>query len=349
MSSGKSAALPKFTFSLSSQKSRTLKSGWAKEASVKNFPESKSIAGVLMSLKEGGLRELHWHANAAEWGYIISGNVRTTIFDPHGNYEINEFKEGDIWYFPRGYGHSIQGLGPGDCTFMLVFDNGAFSEFATFSITDWLALTPREIVSKNLQIESSELKSLPDKEVYIVPGDVSQKMKPLDSPPLTHKYSLLSQNPFRECPAGKLWLASSKEFPISTTMTGGILTLKPGAMRELHWHPNADEWIYVISGNIRLTEFASAGLSSVSELSAGDIGFTPMGFGHSIENIGNEDCKIIIVFNNGNYEEISLSSWIASNPDQLISDNLNLPSDVVKKLPKKNLFIIGPKTKVSDL
>ena len=345
MSTENSNMLPEFKFPLAGQKARELPMGWAKQATVADFPVSKNIAGVLMYLKPQGLRELHWHANAAEWGYVISGNVRTTIINPDGQYETNEFKEGDIWYFPRGHGHSIEGLGPDGTTFMLVFDNGAFSEFATFSITDWLAQTPREIVSKNLNVDAADLDGLPDKEVYIV--DIKEKLvsKKLNSSPLTHKYSLLSQNPLRNCDGGKLWLASSKVFPISTTMSGGILLLEPEALRELHWHPNADEWLYVISGKIRLTVFASSGLSSVNELSDSDIGYTPMGYGHSIENIGDEECKLLIVFNSGVYEEISLSSWLASNPDELVAANLNLPPEVVRKFSNKETFILSGRKK----
>lgn len=328
-----------FKFSLTDQTPRTLSAGWAKQASVNDFPLSKSIAGVLMELKPGGLRELHWHANAAEWGYVISGNVRTTIIDPQGRHEINNFKAGDVWYFPRGHGHSIEGLEPDGTTFMLVFDNGAFSEFATFSLSDWLAQTPREIVSKNLSVPENDLKTLPEKEVYIVQGKITKDDKALDSPPLTHKYSLLEQEPTVKRQQGELWVVSSNEFPIAQTITGGIMKLKPGALRELHWHPNADEWLYVISGNVELTEFASSGESAVVELSEGDIGFTPMGFGHSIENKGGDECILLITFNSGTYEEISLSSWLSSNPSQLVSDNLNLPVEIVKKFPKENLFI----------
>lgn len=345
MSPNKSDKLPDFKFSIEKQKARILKDGWAKEATVKDFPVSKSIAGVLMSLKAGGLRELHWHANAAEWGFVISGNVRTTIIDPEGRYEYNEFKEGDVWYFPRGHGHSIEGLGPDGTTFMLVFDNGAFSEFATFSITDWLSQTPREIVSKNLNVDAKDLDELPDKEVYIVHSGEYKGNKLSDTPPLTHKYELLSQKPLHEHDGGKLWLVSSNEFPISATMTGGILQLNPGALRELHWHPNADEWLYVISGKIRMTEFASSGLSSVEELSENEIGFSPMGYGHSIENIGDTVCKLLIVFNSGTYEEISLSTWLSSNPDELVSANLNLPIDIVRKFPRKESFIIADRKK----
>jgi oxalate decarboxylase/phosphoglucose isomerase-like protein (cupin superfamily) len=164
--------LPDFRFPLAQQPARELPGGSAREASAREFPVSKNIAGVLMTLKPGGLRELHWHANAAEWAYVIEGNVRITIVDPQGRIEIADFGPGHIWYFPRGHAHSIEGLGlgPGEAKFLLVFDNGYFSEFATFSFTDWLAQTPKEIVAKNLDLSVSDLKDLPKKEVYIAQG-----------------------------------------------------------------------------------------------------------------------------------------------------------------------------------
>ncbi len=334
-----------FRFPMGRQKPRTLPGGTAKEATAVRFPTSKSIAGVLMTLKPGGLRELHWHANAAEWGYVIDGNVRTTIFDPQGCSEINDFGPGDVWYFPRGHGHSIQGIGNKETKFLLVFDNGYFSEFATFSLTDWLGHTPKDLLAQNLRVSSEDLRSLPKKEVYIVvgptpPATPETPVDTLHSPPLTHKYELLSQEP-RRYRGSSLWMASSSEFPISTTMTGALLELEPGALRELHWHPNADEWQFVLSGKMRTTVFASSGRATAVELGEEDVGFAPMGYGHSLQNNGKEKSRVLLVFNNGEYQEISLSGWLSSNPTQLLETNLSLPREVLEKLPRKEEFIFG--------
>ncbi|MGO9568064.1 MAG: cupin domain-containing protein, partial [Desulfomonilaceae bacterium] len=328
-------ALPDFRFPLARQPARVLPGGSAREATAREFPVSKNIAGVLMTLKPGGLRELHWHANAAEWAYVIEGGVRVTIIDPQGRMEIVDFGPGDVWYFPRGHAHSIQGLGlgPSEAKFLLVFDNGYFSEFATFSFTDWLAQTPKEIVAKNLNVRVSDLRDLPDKEVYIAQGPAPPPLPvtPISGPgtvlvpPLTHKYSLALQKPFRRDADGEVRMASAKEFPISTTMTGVLLNLQRGGLRELHWHPNADEWQYVLSGKIRLTVFASHGLAKVVELGAGDIGFAPMGYGHAIENVGGGPAELLLVFNSGEYQEISLSTVLASQPAYLLETNFHLP------------------------
>ena len=88
-----------------------------KEATVEQLPISKGIAGVSMRLEPGAMRELHWHATAAEWAFVIEGNVRTTVIDPQGYSETNDFEPGDIWYFPRGHGHMLECLGDKPCHF----------------------------------------------------------------------------------------------------------------------------------------------------------------------------------------------------------------------------------------
>src|SRR6185369_5472151 len=191
--------------------------GSAKEATVAEFPISQSIAGVSMRLKPGAIRELHWHSLAAEWAYMLEGRCRATVISPNGQSEIADFVPGDTWYFPRGHGHLLQGLGPQECHFILGFDNGHFSEYGTFSITDWIATTPKHILSKTLGVPESALAQFPKKEVYIGPGKVpAQSIEALRNSELqpmqgSHKYRLDMQ-PARTFPGGREFMVSSKEF-----------------------------------------------------------------------------------------------------------------------------------------
>jgi len=149
------AELPSFRFPLGTVAPKIFQGGTAEEATVAEFPVSDKLAGVYMTLEPGALREMHWHANAAEWAYVIDGRCRVTTIDPENQAEIVDFGPGDVWYFSRGHGHSIQGIGPGVCTFVLVFDNGYFSEFGTFSISDWVGHTPAETLAKNFGVPAS--------------------------------------------------------------------------------------------------------------------------------------------------------------------------------------------------
>ena len=337
--------LPTFRFALEQQEGRVTEAGSAKEATVKQLPISKGIAGVSMRLKPGGLRELHWHANAAEWAFVIKGRVRTTVISPDGTSETNDFDPGDVWYFPRGHGHALVGLGPEECHFVLVFDNGGFSEFGTFSSTDWLGHTSPEVLSQCLGLPAATFARFPKKELYIVQGRVPPAHEQislqggLKTPALTHRYPLMAQKAKEYGAAGEERLVSAKEFPISLTITGAILDLRAGAIREPHWHPNANEWQYYIEGRARVSIFGSHGRVRTEEFGTGDVGYIPQGYGHYVENTGAEPCRILIAFDNGNYQEISLSTWLASNPVSLVADNFKVSEEIVAKLPDHRVFL----------
>ena len=337
--------LPTFRFALEASPAKVIGGNSAREATVKQLPISQGLAGVSMRLEPGGLRELHWHATAAEWAYVIEGRCRNTVIDPAGRSETNDFGPGDVWYFPRGHGHSIQGLGPGVCHFVLVFDNGYFSEFGTFSVSDWIGHSPSDLLAKNLGLDRAAFDKFPKEEVYFARGPVppAEAAPPLAGalhlPPETHKYRLLAQEPHSIHRGGREWRVGAEQFPISQTITGVLLELDPGGLRELHWHPTADEWQYVIEGRASVTLFGSHGRYRIEKLSAGDVGYIPQGYGHSIENTGDQKAVLLIAFNTGHYQAIDLSTWLASNPAYLLAANFGIKESETQKLPKDRVFI----------
>ena len=338
--------LPTFKFALEKSHGKVIDGSYGKEATVTQLPISKGIAGVSMKLEPGAMRELHWHATAAEWAFVIEGRVRTTVIAPDGTAESNDFDPGDVWYFPRGHGHMLQCLGTQPCHFILIFDNGYFSEFGTFSITDWIGHAPKALLAKNFGVPEETFKSFPTGEVYFARGNIppEQPAPPLQGlklPAQTHKYRLLAQVPHGVYRGGREWRVDASRFPISTTITGVILDLDAGALRELHWHPNADEWQYVIDGRVSVTLFGSNARFRIETLEQGDVGYIPQGYGHSIENVGDKPARVLIGFNSGNYETIDLSQWIAGNPADVLATNFSQRRDLFAEFPHRDVFVAG--------
>lgn len=336
--------LPTFKFELEKSAGKVIGGSVGREATVKQLPISKGIAGVSMILEPGAMREMHWHATAAEWAFVLGGRVRTTVIDPSGCAETNDFEPGDVWYFPRGHGHMLQCLGDKPTHFILIFDNGYFSEFGTFSISDWIGHTPKPLLSKNFGLPESAFASFPTSEVYFARGPLPSAEKPpnlqgREEPPQTHKFRMLAEPPHSEYKGGREWRVDSSRFPISTTVNGVVLDLEPGGLRELHWHPTSDEWQYVISGQVSVTLFGSGGRYRTEALNAGDVGYIPQGFGHSIENTGASPARVLIGFNTGRYEAIDLSQWIAGNPAEVLATNFGQPADLMAKFPHERVFI----------
>jgi oxalate decarboxylase len=336
--------MPDFRYSLDGSKPKVTSGGWAKEATVEGFPISKGIAGVHMYLNPGAARELHWHAIAAEWAYVIEGRCQIMVIDPNGTREVANFGPGDIWYFPKGHGHSIQTIGDKPCHFILSFDNGAFSENGTFSITDWVSLTPLDILAENFGVPKEVFAKFPKGETYIMAGDIlsPEKAKEFLLPPAqSHKYSLL-QRPTHEFPGGTMYLATAKEFPVSQGMSGGLMIIKPGCLRELHWHPNANEWHYYLRGQAQVLLFGSGGRAKVSDFRPGDVAYLPAGYGHAIRNTGTEDLEIVVTLDSGHYEEISLTDWVAASPLHLLANNFGVPADTFKNFSGYSTFFRTP-------
>src|SRR5580693_7447624 len=339
--------LPTFKFALEKSAGKVDGGSFGKEATVEQLPISKGIAGVSMRLEPGVTRELHWHATAAEWAFVLEGRVRTTVLDPSGNSEINDFDPGDVWYFPRGHPHALSCLGDAPCHFILIFDNGYFSEFGTFSITDWLGHASKALLAKNFGRPETTFDGIPSQEVYFVRGRIPPETAAplqgsLKSPPATHRYRLLAQEPHSTHKFGREWRVGANRFPISGTMTGVVLDLDPGGLRELHWHPNADEWQYVVSGDYSVTLFGSHGRYRVETLSKGDVAYIPQGYGHSIEHLGGKPGRILIGLNTGNYQAIDLSQWMAGTPSYVLADHFGKSDDVFEQFPKTRAFIAPP-------
>jgi oxalate decarboxylase len=338
--------LPSFKYSMAMSKPKVIGKNTARQASVAEFPISKGMTGVSMGMAPGGMREMHWHATAAEWAFVDRGRVRTTVLSPGGYTETNDFEPGDVWYFPRGHGHMLECLGDEPCHFVLIFDNGYQSEFGTFSISDWIGHSSKALLAKNFGLPESTFDGFPKDEVYFAQGTPppAQAAAPLGGArpgPLTHKYRLLADAPRVDNKGGRLWLIDSKKFPISKTVAGAILELEPGALRELHWHPTADEWQYAFEGQVSVTLFGAQGRYRTETLEAGDVGYVPQGYGHSLENVGDKPCRVLIGFDSGIYEDIDLSEWIAANPPDVLATNFSKPASLFEQFPRKDVFIAG--------
>src|SRR6266853_4634956 len=236
--------------------------GWARQVTQSTFPISDTISGVNMRLSAGGIRELHWH-QAAEWAFMTYGNCRVTVFDAQGRAYVADVKEGDIWYFPAGYPHSLQGLGPDGCEFVICFDDGAASEFNTLLVTDWFAHTPPAVLAENFGVPAKTFAKTPLNDLWIfqgkVPGDLPAVRKAMtgnaETPPQPFTFSLATSPNLNGTKNGTLQLADSSNFKVSTTIAAVVQTVPPGAMRAMHWHPNADEWQYYIKGKARMGVF----------------------------------------------------------------------------------------------
>jgi oxalate decarboxylase len=337
---------PPFKYSFSLSHKRQEEGGWTRQVTVRDLPISKKMAGVEMRLITGGVRELHWHVGA-EWALMLYGSARITAVDTAGRSHVSDVKAGDLWVFPGGIPHSIQGLGPDGCRFLLVFDDGNFNEFATFLITDWLSHTPPEVLAKNFGVPEETFAKVPKKELFIferpLPRPLAEEKKQVEegtgAVPNSFDFHPGEMAPNRKARGGEVKVIDRKVWP-ATNIAAAIVTLKPGGLRELHWHPNEDEWQYYVSGNGRMTVFAAGGHARTMDFEEGDVGYIEKSMPHYVENTGDVDLIFIEVFPTPFYEDISLAEWMAHTPSRLVDQHLGVGEEMIGKIRKKEAVIV---------
>ncbi|KAG9126569.1 hypothetical protein FRC07_002942 [Ceratobasidium sp. 392] len=337
----------KWPFSLSHN--RVQDGGWARQQNVHSMPIATTMAGVNMRLKAGGLRELHWHITA-EWAYVLAGSCRVVVVNADGqNYNADVYP-GDLWYFPPGIPHVLQGLNDiaDGCEFLLVFDDGEFSEDSTFSVTDWMAHVPKEVLAKNFKVNASAFDHIPDRQLWMLPSAVPPKdvnqdavKSPQGVSTLPYTFAASKANSTKVA-GGTVKVVDSRTFQISKTIAMAEVEVVPGGIRELHWHPSQPEWSYFIEGYARITVFAASANARTFNYQAGDIGYVPPSFGHYVENIGNTTLKFLEIFNADKYEDISLNQWLALTPPAMVKAHLQLSDDTISKLQKVKPVVVGP-------
>ena len=336
--------LPNLRFSFSDSHVRQESGGWTRQVTQRELGISRDIAGVNMRLNAGGVRELHWH-KAAEWAYMLYGTARITAVDPQGRSFVDDVGVGDLWYFAGGTPHSIQGLNPDGCEFLLVFDDGDFDEDNTFLLSDWFKHTPGEVLSKNFGVSGSPFANVPDpSQLYIFPAPVpgplnSDKVVGATavSPSLSHK--MLAQEPIRT-KSGTVRITDTSVFPASKTISAALVEIEPGGMRELHWHPNTNEWQYYIEGQARMGVFAASGQARTFDFLAGDVGYVPFAMGHYIENTGTKPVRFLEVFRSSYYADVSLNQWLALTPPELVQAHLKVDPQVLAAFHKEKSPVV---------
>lgn len=320
--------IPNMRWSFADSHIRIEEGGWTRQTTVRELGTSKELAGVNMRLDEGVIRELHWHKEA-EWAYVLEGKVRITALDTEGGSFVDDLEKGDLWYFPSGHPHSLQGLSPNGTEFLLIFDDGSFSEESTFILTDWLARTPKSVVAENFRLHPEVFKALPEKEKYIfkgsVPGTIDEEIprgRGYKKSKLQFTHRMLAQEAVNGT-GGSARITDSRNFPISKTVAAAHLEIQPGALREMHWHPRADEWSYFIKGRARVTIFAAEGNARTFDYQAGDVGIVPKNMGHFIENLSDDEpLEVLEIFRSDKFEDFSLFQWLGETPRRLVKDHL---------------------------
>uniref|UniRef100_D8Q472 Cupin type-1 domain-containing protein n=1 Tax=Schizophyllum commune (strain H4-8 / FGSC 9210) TaxID=578458 RepID=D8Q472_SCHCM len=295
------------------------------------------MAGANIHLEPGAIRELHWHS-IAEWVYVLAGETQISAVDQKGRNYFATAKTGDLWFFPSGVGHHLQATGDGPSEFVLIFKTGLFDAAKTFHITDWVSHIPFSVLQKNFGVQGTDAFSkAPSKQLYIFPSRGPLGRDNRSGEPTGRD----TGSPYEEFAGGKVKTVDASTFKVSKDFSAAEVVLEPGAMRELHWHTSADEWSFFIEGNLRYSVFTEVAARTY-DMSPGDVGYAPISSGHYIENIGNTTARFLEVIDAPEFEDISLTQWLALTPPEIVKAHFGVDDATVAGLSKtKNRVVQG--------
>jgi oxalate decarboxylase len=223
-----------------------------------------------------------------------------------------------------------------------------FSEDNTFLISDSVAHTPTSVLSKNFGLDRNALAELPQKELYIFPGTLPPSLAQDraavgNSVKSRYQYTfhLEAMAPTKKTAGGEVRVVDSTNFIVSKNIAAGLVTIRPGGLRELHWHPNASEWQFYMAGKGRMTVVMTDGRARTMDFNANDVGYVPKMATHYIENTGDADLIFLEMFKADQFMDFSLNNWIRRLPPELVTAHLNLDGAAIRKIPADKEEVIA--------
>jgi oxalate decarboxylase len=340
------------TFNLEGIKPKAVCNGGTRSiANADNFNVLKGMSLYSLHLDKGGVREPHWHPNADELGYCLSGRAIMTIFSPGAGHDTFTVDVGEIVFIPRGYLHHIENIYEGETKFAIAFNHERPEDIGISGAAGSMA---DRVLGYTFAVDSqyfSKFKRRPhdilitSKKESVTAATTGTTTNYYKSKPNQHKFNLKGIPPVVQTKGGTASFATANNFEILYGLACAILTLKPKGIREPHWHPNTAELDYVISGKARMTIFGPGDSVDTFEVGPGEIVFIPPAYFHYIENIGDndEDMQFAIFFNHERPEDLGISGSFGAYSNDVLASIFGIqPTTFLNSLPKyqEDVFIV---------
>lgn len=283
--------------------------GSRKTANKEDFPVLDGLSLYLISIEPRGMREPHWHPNAHELVYCIAGTAKMTLFGPGSMHDNFLLTPGNIAFIPKGYLHYIENVGETTASLIASFNHAQPEEF---NLSTVFPAASAEVMSATFDADPSLFKSFPTPEQSRLFIKRRQKSNEITPKAGAHNFKLQAIDPQIDVAGGTIALCYKENFPLLEGLTMFDLKLNKGGVREPHWHPNAAELDYVISGTARMLIMTPDGAKEVFDVRAGDVVFIPSAYYHYIENIGEEPLHFAVFFNHESPLDIGISGSLGA-------------------------------------
>ncbi|MCE2983683.1 MAG: cupin domain-containing protein [Parachlamydia sp.] len=311
------------------------------DATQANFPVLKGMALSYLTLEKQGVREPHWHPNAHELSYCLEGKALMTVFSPGSVHETFVIEPGSLAFVPMGSIHHIENIGAVPFKMVICFNHELPEEI---NLSSSIAVMPATILGDTFHMNPSFFTDLHAK---VQPTFISQMSEnPADRLSwMTNRLKMAIDGTQPEINNRGGWVKMSNSFlmPSLEGLAMYSLLLEPKGAREPHWHPNAHELNYLISGQARITLLSLGERVETFDMKAGDMSFLPKGYLHHIENTGDEPARFAIFFNHTAPSDIGISGCLGAYSNEVLASLFKVPVEAFDKLPKfqQDVFVVS--------
>jgi oxalate decarboxylase len=317
------------------------KAGSRLKATKLEFPILNGMSLYRLTLNPKGIREPHWHANADELGYCLSGKAYVSIYENGNERQTFLVETGDAFFIPSGSLHGIEQIGEVPAEFVLQFSHDQPEDF---SLSSTFGMFTDEVLGNTWETSAVTFKGMTrsTKEVFAVSRTNALAIPDGSMNSSPNRFHLDASEPLVKKEGGEARVAKKNVWPILHRQALYTLKLTTTGMREPHWHPETAELGYVKTGQGRMSVMSSDGSVDTYQMQEGDVYFIPKAYPHHIENLGTNPLEIAIFFDQPMPGDIGFTASVRSFSDEVICPVLGVSADFFEKLPiyAEDAFIV---------
>lgn len=346
---GVTGGLPPFAYPLEASAPVEYAAGALRWATRGQLPVLQGVSMASLRLASGGLRELHWHLNANELNVCLVGEGRIGIFAPDGTSETIDIVPGSITFIPDGYTHYIENTGADELHLVIAFTH---ERPETTDFSQALPSLPTPLLAQVFGVAANDFPFLATRgDRVLVPLSATGE-EVVTGTPVAGTSSSYSFNagdlPVSTFAGGTVQPLTDQQIPLLDGITVFPLTALPHGLREPHWHPNAAELNYCVSGTAQIGIVAPDGNVQSFAVNAGDIAYIPRSWFHYIANTGDEPLEFLIFFitPDARIQTINLSLTMDHVPAAVMAASFDSDPAAFAALPRQGNVGIAPPVRV---
>lgn len=308
--------------------------GSMRRVTADNLPILNRLSIKRVVLNPGAMRTPHWHANANELTYCVSGTALVSVLDNYSGFSSFVITAGQMFHIDSGSLHHIENIGEEAAEFIIAFRNERPEDFglgATFgAFTDAVLGNTYDLPSSDMAKIRRDT-SRTDHKLAARIGDPEIPSGAYFKDP--HKFDIEGQPAGLTYAYGNARFARDQYWPALKDISMYSLRVAEDGMREPHWHPATAEMGYVQHGDARMTIMNPDGTLDTWNMTTGDMYFIPRAYPHHIENIGTDDWHFLIFFDQPFPADIGYRASASAYSRQVLAATFNTHIDDLPNFP----------------